>query len=172
VLAVAETLTKSDVRAFVGLGSNLGQARDTVSQALGELERLPQTSLRARSALYRTPPWGRTDQPDFVNAVAELRTRLSPRVLLERLLELERRFGRIRERSERWGPRELDLDLLVYGEHYLDEPGLRVPHPHLRERAFVLLPLAEIAAELCVPGQGRVRDLLAAVDVSGLEALP
>ena len=100
------------------------------------------------SRLYRTPAWGRTDQPDFINAVVELRTRLAARVLLDYLLEIETRFGRVRREDDRWGPRTLDLDLLLFGEEVLDVPGLHVPHPRLHERAFVLVPLAEIAATL------------------------
>ena len=112
-----------------------------------------------------------TAQPDFINAVAELQTRLLPRVLLDHLLAIEERFGRVRAEGEKWGPRELDLDLLVYGELSLDEPGLHLPHPHLHERAFVLVPLAEIAADLPIPELGCVRDLLAAVDSSDIKAL-
>jgi len=159
------------VCAFVGLGGNLGDARSTLEEALSALARLPETTLSSRSSLFRTPPWGRIDQPDFVNAVAELRTGLAPRTLLERLLSLERDFGRRRDAADRWGPRALDLDLLVYGDRRLDEPGLSLPHPRLRERAFVLVPLAQIAPELEVPGQGRVRDLLVGVDNRGVVAL-
>ena len=133
------------VRAFVGLGSNLGDSPSILMEALFALDELPQTSVRAQSQLYRTPAWGRTDQPDFINAVVELQTRLVPEVLLQHLLGLERRFGRTRVDGERWGPRELDLDLLLHGDTVLDTPGLHLPHPRLAERAFVLVPLAEIA---------------------------
>ena len=112
----------------------------------------------SQSGFYRTPAWGRTDQPDFINAVVELRTRTAPRALLELLLEIEQRFGRVRNAADRWGPRALDLDLLVYGDEVIDEPGLSVPHPHLHERAFVLVPLAEIAPTLVIPGRGDVKD--------------
>ena len=160
------------VRAWVGLGGNEGDVEITLTEALWAVDALPQTSIRRQSAVYRTPAWGRTDQPDFLNAVVELQTRMVPRVLLESLLEIEQRFGRVRRAEDRWGPRAIDLDLLVYGSEALDEPGLTLPHPRLHERAFVLVPLAEIAPDLDIPGRGRVRDLLAAVDATGIEAIP
>lgn len=158
-------------RAWVGLGGNLGNVETTLMEALWAIDALPQTSIRAQSALYRTPAWGRTGQPDFLNAAVELQTRMTPRVLLEHLLAIEVRFGRVRGNEERWGPRKLDLDLLVFGDLELDEPGLHLPHPHLHERAFVLVPLAEIAPSLQIAGRGRVDQLLAAVDASGIEAV-
>lgn len=120
-------------------------------------------TLMRQSRLYRSAAWGVRDQPDFVNAVVEIETILSARDLLETLLDLERRFGRVRN-TARWGPRILDLDLLVYGDRTIDEPGLRIPHPHLQERAFVLLPLADIAKHLGIPGYGTVASLLAKID--------
>lgn len=159
------------VRAFVGLGGNIGEVRSTLTEAIWALESLPQSSLRAQSSLYRSPPWGRTDQADFLNAVVELQTRLAARELLDRLLEIEERFGRIRVPGERWGPRKLDLDLIAYGDRQINEPGMHVPHPRLQERAFVLLPLSEIAADLELPGLGRVDALLAKVDSSALRIL-
>ncbi|HEU4990910.1 MAG TPA: 2-amino-4-hydroxy-6-hydroxymethyldihydropteridine diphosphokinase [Luteimonas sp.] len=155
------------VVAAVGLGANLGDAAATLREAAQALERLPGTRLLRASPLYRTPAWGKTDQPDFVNAAALVETTLAARALLDALLGLERRFGRRREAGEQWGPRILDLDLLLYGEAVIDEPGLRVPHPHLHERAFALLPLARIAPAMAVPGRGRVDALLAGVDASG-----
>ena len=147
--------------------------RATLAAALPALAALPGTALLSHSRLYRTPAWGRTDQPDFVNAVAAVRTTLEPRALLAGLLAVERRFGRDRgAETDRWGPRVLDLDLLLHGDAVLDEPGLALPHPRLHERAFVLVPLAEIAPALTVPGRGRVADLLAAVDAAGIEAIP
>ena len=140
-------------------------------EALMAIDGLPQTSIRAQSRLYRSPPWGRTDQDDFINAVIELRTRLAPRVLLDYLLEVESRFGRVRGEGDKWGPRTLDLDLLVFGEEVLDLPGMHVPHPHLHERAFVLVPLAEIANMLQIPGRGQVGELLALIDSAGIEAI-
>lgn len=158
-------------RAFVGLGGNLGDVETTLVEALWAIDGLPQTSIRAQSALYRSKPWGRGDQPDFLNGAVELQTRMTPRVLLEHLLAIEERFGRVRAKEDRWGPRTLDLDLLVFGEEVIDEPGLHVPHPRLHERAFVLVPLAEIAPSLHIVGQGKVSDLLAQVDASGIEAV-
>lgn len=159
------------VRAFVGLGGNLGDVETTLMEAVWALESLPQSSLRAQSAIYRSPPWGRTDQPDFLNCVVEIQTRLAAIELLNRLLEIEERFGRVRDPADRWGPRELDLDLLAYGDEEIDEPGLHVPHPRLRERAFVLVPLAEIAPTLQLPGLDRVDAMLAQVDSSEIRVL-
>lgn len=164
--------TGAPVHAWVGLGGNLGDVRATLEEALVLLPTLPHTELLRRSAIYRTPPWGNTRQPPFLNAAAELRTGLAPAELLAGLLALERRFGRDRASEQRWGPRRLDLDLLVFAGQRIDEPGLSIPHPRMHERAFVLVPLAEIAPELQVPGQGRVADLLAAVDTGGIEAIP
>ena len=145
---------------FVGLGANLGPAEASVRAAIAALGTVSQTSLVAASRLYRTPAWGREDQPDFINAVAQLRTRLAPVPLLEALLGIEQSFGRERHAGERWGPRTLDLDLLLYAEQVIDLPQLQVPHPHLQARAFVLLPLSELAPEAIVPGHGTVRHAL------------
>lgn len=164
-------MIEAPTRAYVGLGGNVGNVATTLAEAMWALDSLPQTSIRAQSHLYRTPPWGNTEQPYFLNAVVELQTRLAPRVLLDRLLEIEARFGRDRAEGEKWGPRELDLDLLTFGEEQLDEPGMHLPHPHLHERAFVLVPLAEIAPSLEIVGVGRVRELLAAIDATGIEAI-
>ncbi|HEX4854192.1 2-amino-4-hydroxy-6-hydroxymethyldihydropteridine diphosphokinase [Arenimonas sp.] len=160
------------VRAFVGLGGNQGDVETTLVEALWAVDALPQTTIQRQSAFYRTPAWGKTDQPAFLNAVVELRTRMPAKVLLESLLAIEARFGRVRSEADRWGPRAIDLDLLAYGDEVIDEPGLTLPHPHLHERAFVLVPLAEIAPALVIPGRGDVASLLAAVDVSGIEAIP
>lgn len=159
-------------RAFIGLGANIGEdIQTTLTEALWFIDSLPQTSIRAQSKFYRSPPWGRTDQPEFINAVAELQTRLAPRVLLNYLLEIETRFGRERSEGEKWGPRELDLDLLTFGEEVIDVPGMHLPHPHLHERAFVLVPLAEIAPKLEIAGVGKISDLLAAIDATCIEAI-
>jgi len=152
-------------RAFVGLGSNLGEPRRQVERAFDELAALASTRLVARSPSYRSAPWGVTEQPAFVNAVAELDTYLPPRELLQALLAIERRYGRVRD-GTRWGPRTLDLDLLACGDLRIDEPGLVLPHPQIARRAFVLVPLAQVAPDFVVAGAGRVRDLLAAVDAS------
>lgn len=159
------------VRAFVGLGGNLGDVEATLMEAVWALESLPQSSLRLQSSIYRSPPWGRTDQPDFLNAVVEIQTRLAAIELLNRLLEIEERFGRVRDPADRWGPRKLDLDLLAYGDQEINEPGLHVPHPRLKERAFVLVPLAEIAPTLQLPGMDRVDAMLAQVDSSEIRVL-
>ena len=143
------------VTAYIGLGSNLGDRRAALDGALALLE-----PLRV-SRIVETAPWGKTDQPPFLNAVAEIRTDLEPRPLLDRLLDLERRFGR--RRDVRWGPRTLDLDLLLYGDRRVSEEGLDVPHPRLAERRFVLEGLAELCPDRPVPGLGRtVRQLLEA----------
>jgi 2-amino-4-hydroxy-6-hydroxymethyldihydropteridine diphosphokinase len=164
------------VIAAVGLGGNLdgpwGGPEATMRLAITALGSFPQTQLLRASSLFRTPAWGNTAQPDFINAVALLHTALSPRALLDALLGLEQRFGRDRARAVHWGPRTLDLDLLLHGDRIVDEPGLHVPHPHLHQRAFVLLPLAQVAPDLQVPGRGRVAELLARVDASGCMALP
>ena len=143
-------------RAYIGLGSNLG---DREAALRGALELL-RDDVVAVSSFRETDPVGYLDQPRFLNAAAALETELEPRVLLERLLEVERELGRTRD-GPRFGPRTIDLDLLLYGDRVVDEPGLVVPHPRLAERRFVLEPLAELDPDLVVPGLGRVRDLLA-----------
>ena len=143
--------------AYVGLGANLGDREATIRAAVGALP-----GVIAVSALRETDPVGMTEQPRFLNGVAALRTALAPRELLDVLIAVERRLGR--ERGERWGPRTIDLDLLLYGGETVDEPGLTVPHPRLHERRFVLEPLAELDPELVVPGRGPVSALLAALD--------
>lgn len=148
-------------RAYVGLGSNLGDREQTLRAAIGALAAHPALEVVAVSSLIDTEPVGYTAQPRFLNGVAALETGLSARELLELLLEVERRFGRSREDVPPQGPRTLDLDLLVYGTDEIEEPGLRVPHPRLHERGFVLESLAEIAPGLDVPGRGRVEALLA-----------
>lgn len=156
------------VIAYIGLGANLGDAEATVRAALVALAALPETRLLAGSRLYRTPAWGRLDQPAFVNAAAALETGLGPEALLDQLLALERSHGRERLDGERWGPRTLDLDVLLYGDAVIDSPRLRVPHPHLHERAFALLPLAEIAPQALIPGHGTVQAALAQRETGGL----
>ena len=153
------------VVAIVGLGGNAGEPVAAVRAALVALDLLPDTHLLRASRLYRTPAWGLREQPDFINAAAAIETRLAPRALLERLLAVERAFGRVRapDGSDRWGPRTLDLDLLLHGEAVVDEPGLRVPHPHLHERAFALLPVMDVAPDAVIPGIGTVRDALRAL---------
>lgn len=155
--------------AFIGLGSNLADPLAQVRQALVELESISGTRVTARSSLYRTSPVGLLEQPDFINAVASVRTKLKPQALLAALLAIENRHGR--KRTTRNAPRTLDLDLLLYGDQVLDRDGLTLPHPRLHERAFVLAPLAEIAPGAMVPGLGRVEDLLARVDCNGVNRI-
>lgn len=155
--------------AYVALGSNLKGPQRQLQAGLDALARLPGTELIARSSLYLSAPVGYADQPDFVNAVAAIRTSLSPRALLDALLAIERGHGRVREFAN--SPRTLDLDIALYGEQVINEPGLTVPHPRMHERAFVMVPLAEIAPDAIVPGRGRAADLLAGVDVQSVSVL-
>jgi 2-amino-4-hydroxy-6-hydroxymethyldihydropteridine diphosphokinase len=151
-------------RTFVGLGSNLGDREGTLRAAVGRLRGLPETDVVRVSTLRDTEPVGYREQPRFLNGVVELETTLSPRALLVALLELEAAFGRDRGTVPSQGPRTLDLDLLLYGQDRIDEPGLQVPHPRLHERRFVLVPLAELDPALEVPGKGPVETLLAKLD--------
>ncbi|NID06939.1 2-amino-4-hydroxy-6-hydroxymethyldihydropteridine diphosphokinase [Luteibacter jiangsuensis] len=157
-------------RAFIGLGGNLGDARQTLEAAMTRLANHPDLVLTGRSAFYRTAPWGVLDQPDFVNAAVSVDTALPPHALLDVLLETERAFGRVRD-GERWGPRTLDLDLLLHGATVVHDERLELPHPRMAERAFVLLPLADIDPSLEIPGQGRVANLLETLDTQGCERL-
>lgn len=141
-------------RAYVALGSNLGDREASIRRAA---ELIGASRL---SSIRETEPWGYSDQPLFLNAVAEVETELAPRALLDLLLAVERDLGRTRE-GPRYGPRTIDLDLVLYGEEVVDEPGLTVPHPRLHERRFVLEPLAELAPGLEIPGRGRVENALA-----------
>jgi 2-amino-4-hydroxy-6-hydroxymethyldihydropteridine diphosphokinase len=145
-------------RAYVGLGANLGDREAAIREAARLLEAVRLSTIR------ETEPWGYVDQPRFLNAVAEVETGLSPRGFLDHLLEIEHELGRERKGARRYGPRTIDLDLLLFGDEMVDEPGLTVPHPHLHERRFVLEPLAELAADVVVPGKGTVSDLLAHLD--------
>ena len=164
------TRNESRVTAFIGLGSNLGDPPAQIRRALQTLAAMPETRFVRRSSLYRNPPAGYLDQPEFVNAVARIETRLEPRDLLEQLLAIERAQGRVHDFPN--APRTLDLDILLYGERTVLEPGLTIPHPRMLERAFVLVPLAEIAPDAVVPGGGRIADLAAKLDASGLVKLP
>jgi len=157
------------VRAFVALGSNLNDPTAQVRSGAQALGRLPDTRLVRCSSLYRTAPIGLTEQPDFINAVCELETTLAAPALMQALLDIEHAHGRTRDRPG--GPRTLDLDLLLYGNRSLHEPGLTVPHPRLHERAFVLYPLQEIAPALVIPGRGRIEDLFPACAGQGIERL-
>jgi 2-amino-4-hydroxy-6-hydroxymethyldihydropteridine diphosphokinase len=140
------------VRAYVGLGSNLGDREAMIRLALDDLARLPETTLVRASSLYDTEPVGDADQPNFLNAVAALDTTLTARQLLWNLQLIEKRLGRVR--TQRWGPRTIDLDLLLHGNLIIEEPDLRVPHPELTRRSFVLVPLVEIEPMLVHPESG------------------
>lgn len=158
------------VRAYIGLGSNLLSPLRQVRQATCELAQLPDSRLCSVSSLYRSDPLGPAGQPDYINAVAAIQTRLTSLQLLDELQAIENRHGR-RRGAERWGPRSLDLDLLLYGDAVLDEPRLILPHPEMLQRAFVLLPLLEIAPTLCLPDGRSLQQLCDTLSVDGLERL-
>jgi 2-amino-4-hydroxy-6-hydroxymethyldihydropteridine diphosphokinase len=147
-------------RAYVGLGANLGDRAATMRAALEQLSAEPGIEVVAVSSFRETEPVGITDQPRFLNAAAAVETEVAPHELLDRLLGIERRLGRTRE-GPRFGPRTIDLDLLVYGDRRIDEPGLEVPHPRLHERLFALEPLAELDPQLVVPGHGPLAEIVA-----------
>ena len=155
--------------ACVALGANIGEPLRQLEAAFAALAALPDTKLVARSSLYRSAPVGYADQPDFINAVAIIETALAPHALLDAVLAIERVNGRVREFPN--APRTLDLDILLYGDLVLQEPGLTIPHARMLERAFVMVPLAEIAPDAVVPGRGRVRDLAALVDAASVAQL-
>jgi len=148
--------------AFIGLGANIGDPGKQLRGALAALDEIPGTRVTRASSFWRTAPIGYAAQPDFVNAVAEVETAQAPRALLDALLAIEKRFGR--ERGFANAPRTLDLDLLLYGARVIAEPDLRVPHPRMHERAFVLAPLVEIAPGVDIPGKGKAAALLAAIE--------
>ncbi len=158
------------VTAFVGLGANLAAPRSQVLAAMDELDRLPQTRVTGRSSLYRSAPAGYAAQPDFVNAVARIETGIPAEQLIAELQAIERRHGR--ERSFPNAPRTLDLDLLLYGETRIESPALSVPHPRMHNRAFVLVPLLELAPLALIPGRGPAGDLLAACAEQRVDRLP
>jgi 2-amino-4-hydroxy-6-hydroxymethyldihydropteridine diphosphokinase len=155
--------------AYVALGSNLNQPRERVLEAFDRLAGVRDTRLELRSSLYRTHPMGPQDQPDFVNAAAGLLTQLSAQELLAELLGIERAMGR--NRQERWGPRIVDLDLVWMAGPPIDEPHLKLPHPGVSERNFVLYPLSDIAPTLAIPGHGRVASLKSRVNSDGISVL-
>jgi 2-amino-4-hydroxy-6-hydroxymethyldihydropteridine diphosphokinase len=150
-------------RAFVGIGSNLGDREATIRRAVARLHEQPGIEVVRVSSLHETEPWGYTDQPPFINGAALLQTSLGARELLAVLLDIERQLGRTRDAAIRYGPRTIDLDLLLYGEQQLDEPGLTIPHPRLHERLFALEPLHELDAGLVIPGHGSLADVLSAL---------
>ena len=157
--------------ALVALGGNLGNVRDTLDRAVAMLCDGATVRLVARSSDYRTPPWGVKDQPPFVNLAIAVETSLTPHALLARAQAVEHALGRERAQERRWGPRPVDIDIIAYDDLAVDEPDLTLPHPRLFERAFVLVPLAEIAPERRIAGI-KVRDALARVDAKGVEKLP
>ena len=156
---------------LIALGGNLGDVRTTFGKAIANICGMTQGALLARSSDYTTPPWGEEEQPPFVNACIEIETRLDPHTLLATLHRIEKKFGRDRAHERHWGPRTLDLDLLAYDDIRLDRRELTLPHPRLLERAFVLVPLAEIAPDRIIAGQ-RVLDALARLSTDGIERLP
>jgi 2-amino-4-hydroxy-6-hydroxymethyldihydropteridine diphosphokinase len=158
------------VRAYIGIGSNLNDPVAQVKEAVEELTSLPDSLLVGRSSLYGCKPMGPQDQPDYVNAVVALDTLLSPEDLLDALQRIEQVQGRERG-GEHWGPRIIDLDLLLYGRSVIDTPGLQVPHPGLHERDFVIIPLAEIAGNLTIPGRGLLTSLINRVENHSLKKL-
>jgi 2-amino-4-hydroxy-6-hydroxymethyldihydropteridine diphosphokinase len=158
-------------QALLALGGNLGEVRDTLERAIALLCEDAQVRLAARSSDYATPPWGIEDQPAFVNLCIAVATDLTPPALLTRVQAVEQALGRRRTQERRWGPRPIDIDILAYDDVTLTGPELTLPHPRLFERAFVLVPLAEIVPERVIAGR-RVRDALAAVDTTGISRLP
>ncbi len=156
-------------RAFIGIGANLGDPASTVRSAIAALASLPDTKMVVSSSLYRTAPVGYLNQPDFVNAVAEIETHLNPVELLDQLLRIEAQFGR--ERGARNAPRTLDLDLLLHGSRSMNTPQLTLPHPRMAERAFVLVPLAEIAPDAAIGALGTAAQLLGSVSGTGVKFL-
>ena len=157
--------------ALVALGGNVGDVRTTLRKAVEIFCDGDEVWLRKRSSDYKTPPWGVTDQPPFINAAISVGTGLEPRALLARAHAVERIFGRNRENEERWGPRTLDIDLIAYNDLTLNEPDLILPHPRLFERAFVLVPLAEIVPDRVI-GRTLVKDAVQIADKTGIERLP
>ena len=164
-------MIQSSAEAVLALGGNLGDVRATFERAIAMLCVDDAMRLIARSSDYRTPPWGVTDQPAFINAVIIAATSLTPQALLARAQDVEVALGRDRANEQRWGPRPIDIDILAYDDLTLHQPDLTLPHPHLFERAFVLLPLAEIGADRIIAGR-RVGEALARLDRSGIERLP
>ena len=154
-------------RAYIGLGSNLDDPELHITQAFADIEAIPNTQQQARSSLYVTEPVGPRDQPDFINAVSCVQTLLEAPELLCHLQAIEKAHGRVRT-GKHWGPRTLDLDLLLYADAEIDLPELKVPHPELHRRCFVLRPLVEIAPEIIVPSLGAAKTLLESIDCRGV----
>lgn len=164
-------MNQSSAEALLALGGNLGDVRTTFERAIAMLCADDAVRLVARSCDYRTPPWGVSDQPAFINAAIIVATSLEPHALLARVQNVEHALGRDRTKERRWGPRPIDIDILAYDDVVLHEADLTLPHPQLFERGFVLLPLAEIAADRVIAGR-RVGDMLAGADIAGIDKLP
>ena len=154
--------------AVLGLGGNIGDPQSQLAAAIDLLAKNPGIRIEAVSALYQTPPWGKTDQPAFLNAAVGIETELGPLALLGTILDVERQLGR--DRGERWGPRTVDIDILLFGTEAIDEPGLRIPHPRLHERAFALAPLVDVAADVEFGGFSAAQ-WLARADKTGLRRI-
>lgn len=153
------------IDAYIALGSNLGDRQSTIDSAIASIERLATTKVIRVSSIIETPPFGGIEQGPYLNGIVHVQTRLDARTLLDEMLRIESEHGRDRANEQRWGPRTLDLDLIVFGEHVIDEPGLQVPHPRMHQRAFVIVPLAEIAPEINIPNQNETpRQMLEALD--------
>ncbi len=155
-------------RAVLGLGGNIDDSRKLLATAIGCLAAEPEIAVEAVSALYLTPPWGKIDQPAFLNAAVRIDTSLPPRQLLDTVLAIERRLGRVR--MERWGPRRIDIDILLFGDVELDEPGLHIPHPRLTERAFALVPLQDVMPDAVFGGRG-IEEWVGLSDKEGMQRL-
>ncbi|MGH6923152.1 MAG: 2-amino-4-hydroxy-6-hydroxymethyldihydropteridine diphosphokinase [Propylenella sp.] len=154
--------------AVLGLGGNIGDTQSLMAAAIRQLVRHPGIKVEVVSALYKTPPWGKTDQPPFLNAAVRIDTRLTPQALLDAVLAVEKGLGR--ERAERWGPRTIDIDILVYGGETVDEPGLHIPHPRLTERAFALAPLVDVMPQAEISGRP-AKEWLVLSDQAGMERI-
>ncbi|MCY6380330.1 2-amino-4-hydroxy-6-hydroxymethyldihydropteridine diphosphokinase [Hoeflea prorocentri] len=161
-------LNTSPISCALGLGGNIGEPKRSMAQALRSLDQMDLIHVRDVSRLYRTPPWGKTDQAWFFNSCALIETYMQPHALLDACLSVERELKR--ERRERWGPRIIDIDVLTYSNRSVHEEGLTIPHPHMHERAFVLLPLLDIAPDLAVAGK-RIAEWVAEADSAGIEAV-
>lgn len=157
------------VEAYVSLGSNIESPLHQVQQAILEIDALVQTQVLSQSSLYRTPPWGKLDQPDFINAIIKIQTSLTAFKLFEMLQDIEKKHARMR--LEKWGPRTLDCDLILFGQEIIEDPNLMVPHPRMKTRGFVLLPLVEIAPTLRLPSGEAILDLVATCDCTGIEKI-
>lgn len=162
-------MTPAHCKACIALGANIGEPLRQIEAGFAALAALPGTRLLARSSLYRSAPVGYADQPDFINAVAIIDTSLAPHALLDAILDIERVNGRVREFPN--APRTLDLDIVLYGDCVVHDPGLTIPHARMLERAFVMVPLAEVAPDMAVPGHGTVRELAARVDAGSVAQL-